>query len=304
MIEKLGVDYVEISCGKLRRYFSWENFTDIFRVVFGVMQARKALKKFKADIVFSKGGYVSLPVCTAAWNLKIPVITHESDLVPGLANKIIGKVANKICTSFEETSKYLKKTPDEKIVYTGTPVRKEIFEGDRNEGYRFTGFDDYRPVILIMGGSQGAQQINELVRASLDELLKRFQIVHITGRGKLDIGTHKKGYVQYEYLDEDLKNVYSACDIIVSRGGANSLFEIAMLKKKAVIIPLSLDGSRGDQIDNSKIFVRKLGWSMLSGNISREDFIEAIEMAMQNDINTDVEFKNGTKEIVKLILKK
>lgn len=305
LVEKMGIDYEGVSCGKLRRYFSFENFIDVFRIPMGIVQAYKILKKFNPEIVFSKGGYVSFPVTVAAWKLEIPVILHESDVVPGLANKLSMKFAKKICVSFEETKNYLSRKLLRKVVVTGNPVRESIFGGSRESGYKFTGFNEHRPVVLVIGGSQGAAQINNLVISTLDELLKKFQIVHVVGRGNLDIGVHKNGYKQFEYIDENLRDIYAICDLVVSRGGANSLAEIGLLKKKAVIIPLSTLGSRGDQIENSRIFIRKFGWSMLSGNVSKQDFIDAIFLAFHNQTKIlGNEISNGTDTIVDLILNK
>lgn len=305
LVERAGIDFEGITCGKLRRYFSLENFVDFFRVPVGIVQAYKILKQYQPAVVFSKGGYVSFPVTVAAWKLKIPVILHESDVVPGLANRLSMKFAKKICISFEETKNYLSKKLLKKTVFTGNPVRESIFGGNREEGLKFVGLNEHRPIILAMGGSQGALQINTLIRSALDELLKKFQVIHIAGRGNLDIGIHKTGYKQYEYLDENLKDIYAVTDIVISRGGANSLTEIGLLKKKAVIIPLSTEGSRGDQIENSRIFVRKFGWSMLSGNVSQQDFIDAIFLAFDNPtkISGD-EIPNGRNTIVDLILNK
>ena len=295
MIEKIeGISYKDVLCGKLRRYFSLKNFVDFFRVPLGILQARQILREFKPDVVFSKGGYVSFPVVFSARALKIPVILHESDLNIGLANKLCMKWANKVLLSFEET--------DAEGEFVGALVREEILTGDRRAGLRFLKFNDYKPIVLIMGGSQGAEQINGLVRASLDELLKKFQIVHLVGRGNLDISVKHSGYAQFEYLDEEMADVYAASDLVISRGGANSLFELALLKKNAVIIPLSLEASRGDQIDNAKVFIDKYKWSMLSGKISREDFIEAIEEANSKKRDNIPELKNGLKKIVDLIL--
>lgn len=301
MVEKIGIMYRGVSCGKFRRYFSFKNFIDIFKVPIGIFQAQKILREFKPDVVFSKGGFVSVPVVIAAGLLGVPVILHESDVVPGLANRICARYAKKICISFEESKAYLLKYGS-RVVLTGNPVRKSILNGDAEVGYKFTGFDKFRPVVLIMGGSQGALQINELVRAGLDELLKKFQIVHVRGRGNLDISLHKNGYAQYEYLDEQLKDIYAMCELIVTRSGANSLAEIALLKKKALIIPLGTAASRGDQIENAKIFARKFGWGMMTGDILREDFIKAVELAYHNQFNSEEKFVNGVDEIVKLIL--
>jgi len=302
MVESSGVSFVPISCGKLRRYFSVQNFLDIFNVIKGVSQSRKILKNFKPDVVFSKGGYVSLPVCFAAYSLKIPIVVHESDISPGLANRIIFKLSKKILLSFEDTKKYLKPKLAEKCIVTSSPIRSEIFHGDEDRGYKFTGLDKHRPVILSIGGSQGADQINKLVRGSLDELLKRFQIIHVVGKGNLDIGIHKKGYIQYEFLNEQLPDVYAMSELVVTRGGANSLFELGALAKKALVIPLGQIGSRGEQELNASFFVHNLGWSMIGGDITLEDFIDNIEMAFRNQKATDYKILNGSKEIAKLII--
>lgn len=303
LITKLGVRYEGISCGKLRRYFSWKNFIDIFRIPVGICQAKKILRDFDADVVFSKGGYVSVPVVLAAHKLRIPIIVHESDVSPGLANKIGFRYADKICIGFKETKSYISKIYEEDVVFTGNPIREEILQGNSDAGYKYTMLDHHKPVILIMGGSSGAMQINGLVRASLDELSKHFHIVHITGKGNLDLSVRKNGYVQYEYLDEQLKDVYAMAEMVVTRGGANSLAELALLKKKVLIIPLGFEGSRGEQTANSVVFVREFGWSMLSGEITREDFIDNINFCYRNEINSHAEFKNGTHEICNLILK-
>ncbi len=302
LVKEAGIFYKGVSCGKLRRYFSWQNFLDVFRVVKGVFEAEKILKNMQPDVVFSKGGYVGLPVVVAAHRLKIPIVIHESDLIPGLANKLSMRLADKICISFEETRDYLKKVESAKVFFTGNPVREEILKGNEDRGYKFTGLNNNRPIILVMGGSQGAAQINELVKESLSDLLRKYQIVHLTGENKADIDTQAKGYKQFEYLGKELKDVYAVCDLIVSRAGANSLAEIALLKKKAVIIPLSTKASRGDQIENAKVFCKKYGWSMLSGNINKHDFVEAINVAYHNQFAPDQEAENGIKKIVDVIL--
>lgn len=302
MVERFSVRYEGVQCGKLRRYFSLDNFFDFFKLPVGFFQARSLIKKFSPDVVFSKGGYVSVPVVMAARSLGVAVIVHESDISPGLSNKICFRFADKICLSFEESKSYLSENFRQKAVYSGTPVRKDVFEGDIDAGYKFTGFDRHRPVLLIMGGSQGAQQINELVRASLNELVKRFQIVHLVGKGNLDIGVNKKGYQQYEFLNEELKDVYAISEMVITRGGANSLFELALLGKKVMIIPLGTLSSRGEQVKNAQFFVSHFGWSMISGNVTQKDFIDNIFLTYNNSVNTDQKIKNGLKNIVDLIL--
>jgi len=301
-IEGLGIKYAAVSSGKMRRYFSWQNFLDFFRFLIGIYQAKKVLKKFGPKVVFSKGGFVSLPVTLAAKKLKIPVVLHESDVSPGLANKWAMKTADKICVSFEETKKYIAPNVMRRVVVTGNPVRESILHGDRARGYSFTGLTHKKPVILIIGGSLGAMQLNELVWNSLDKLLNKFQIVHLTGRGNLKKDFSKKGYVQFEYLDKELKDVYAISDLIVSRGGANVLFELAMLGKKVLIIPLSHRASRGDQFDNAEVFVRKMGWGLLAGDIEKDEFIKIIDKAIKEHPHKDVTIKNGAKRIAELIL--
>jgi len=301
MIEKIGIPYEGVHCGKLRRYFSWQNFVDVFKVPLGVWAAAGILRRFKPDVVFSKGGFVSFPVCVAAWKLGIPVVLHESDLHLGMANKWIAGIASTICVSFEETIESLPEKLRGKAVYTGTPIRAEILAGDKEAGLGFCGFNDYKPVVLVMGGSSGAEQLNILVRAGMDELLKKYQIVHICGRGKLDISAHSKGYKQFEYLDEQMKDIYAASDVAVTRGGANSLFELAALRKKAVVVPLSMGASRGDQIDNARVFVKDFGWYMLNGDVGREDFINAVNVAFMQNVGSG-KVKNGAKEVVDLLI--
>ena len=233
--------------------------------------------------------------------LKIPVIVHESDLSPGLANKICFKYADKICLSFEETKAYIAKKFENKLVFTGNPVRKSILKGSKEKGLSCAGFSKGKPVLLIMGGSQGAMQINELLFASADELLKDFQIVHIVGKGNLNVHLNKKGYKQFEYLDEELKDVLAMSDMVVTRGGANSLFELKMLNKKVLVIPLSAEVSRGDQIKNAELFARKAGFGVLEGEISQADFVQKIKGIFKGSLK-ESRMKNGVDQIVKLIL--
>lgn len=302
MIEKIGVRYKGVKCGKLRRYFSWENFVDLFKVPVGIWQSKRILKNFGADVVFAKGGYVSVPVVIAAKKLRIPVILHESDLSPGLANKICLKYADKFCTSFEDTKSHVPKKHLNKVIYTGALVRNSLLSGDAEAGHKFSGLDHHRPVLLVMGGSQGAMQINDLLRASLSELLNKFQIVHIVGRGNIDIGIKKRGYVQYEFLEAQMKDIYKMSKMVVTRGGANSLFELAILQKKALIIPLGTDGSRGEQWQNAQAFANKIGWSVIGGEVTREQFIDAIKFTFKNELALDSKMKNGVKKVVEIIM--
>lgn len=251
LIEDFDIPYYGISTGKLRRYFDVKNFSDPFRVVKGFSEAKKILKEIKPDIVFSKGGFVSVPVVRAAASLKIPCIIHESDMTPGLANKLCIPVAEKICCNFPET---LLNLPEDKAVLTGSPIREELRQGSRLAGLEFCGFTANVPVIMVIGGSLGAANVNKAVRDALPMLLEDFQIVHICGQGKVDnLLLTTKGYKQFEYVKSELKDLFAMADVVISRAGANAICELLALKKPNLLIPLSA-GSRGDQILNAKSF--------------------------------------------------
>lgn len=255
LIADYGLPYVGISTGKLRRYFDVKNFTDPFRVIHGFREARKFLKTYKPDVVFSKGGFVSVPVVRAAGSLHIPCVIHESDMTPGLANKLCFGAAKKICCNFPET---LKMVPAGKAVLTGTPIRGELFTGDRARGLELCGFTDDKPVLMVMGGSQGAVSVNNAVRANLARLLETFQIVHLCGKGHFDDSLKDTaGYRQFEYVKDDLKHIFAAADLLVSRAGANAICEILALGKPSLLIPLPTKGSRGDQILNANSFAKQ-----------------------------------------------
>lgn len=281
LIENAGIPYHGISSGKLRRYFDLKNFSDPFRVLKGYGEALKILKQYKPDVVFSKGGFVAVPVVLAAKHYRIPTIIHESDMTPGLANKICIPSAKKVCCNFPETMKYL---PKDKAVLTGSPIRRELLEGDRLSGLQYAGLTADRPVILVIGGSLGSVTVNNAVRKILPKLLSRYQVIHICGKGNLDESlTRTAGYVQYEYVDEPLKHLFAAADIIVSRAGANSICEILALRKPNVLIPLSAAASRGDQILNAKSF-EKQGFSTVleEENLTEDSLYQAISDTDRN----------------------
>lgn len=260
LITEAGIPYDSIPTGKLRRYLSKQNITDMFRVVKGVYEAGKLLGKIKPDLVFSKGGFVAVPVVLAAKKHKIPVIIHESDITPGLANKIAMPFAKVICTTFPETLQYV---PKEKGVHTGTPIRKELFEGSKEKGLAVCGFDGTKPILLQMGGSLGAVKLNDCLREALPSLLKDFDIIHLCGKGHLSeelAGT--KGYCQFEYVSDGLSDLFAAADVIISRAGSNSISEFLALQKPHLLIPLSAKASRGDQILNAASY-EKQGFAMV-----------------------------------------
>ena len=305
LIEDYNIPYFGISTGKLRRYFDPKNFSDPFRVLKGMSEARTLLKKIQPDIVFSKGGYVSVPVVRAAGVLKIPYIVHESDLTPGLANKLSMNGARKICCNFPETMRLL---PADKAVLTGTPIRDELGKGSREVGKSFCGFTDDKPVLMVIGGSLGAQSVNETVRYALPRLLPNFNVVHICGKEKMDnLKLTVPGYKQFEYVKNELKDIFAMADIVVSRAGANSICELLALKKPNILIPLSTKSSRGDQMLNARSFEQQ-GFSVVIDNddLDEDILVETIE-DLYNDREKYVEamsksnLHSATNTIVQII---
>ena len=252
LVEDFDLPYVGIATGKFRRYLDLKNLTDPFRVIKGFGEARKFLKEYKPDVVFSKGGFVSVPVVRAAASLGIPCIIHESDMTPGLANKLCIPVAKKVCCNFPETYDML---PEEKAVLTGSPIRAELAQGNKIAGLDLCGFTANKPVIMVMGGSLGAANVNKAVREALPQLLEKFQIVHLCGKGKLDESlVNTPGYKQFEYIKTELKDLFAMTDLVISRAGANAICELLALHKPNILIPLPAASSRGDQILNAKSF--------------------------------------------------
>lgn len=258
LIEKEHIPYYGISSGKLRRYIDLKNLSDPFRVLKGLNEARGLMRTLKPDVIFSKGGFVAVPVILAAGRKHIPIIAHESDMTPGLANKICIPYATKICCNFPETRQNL---PEGKAVVTGSPLRRELMNGNAEAGRAFCGFDNSRPVLMITGGSLGSVNVNNHMRAILPSLLKEFQVVHLCGKGNLDPSLENTpGYRQFEYIGGELPDLFALADLIVSRAGANSICEISALAKPNLLIPLSANASRGDQILNARSY-EKQGFS-------------------------------------------
>ncbi len=281
LIEKENVPYYPIASGKLRRYRSLRNLSDPFRVARGYMQSRRLMHRLKPDIVFSKGGYVSVPVVLAAKHCHVPVIIHESDITPGLANRLAFSSADRICCNFPETLQYL---PEGKGVVTGSPIRQELFEGDPQKAYAFTGLNSDLPIILIIGGSLGSQVINEAVRRLLPTLLESWQVIHLCGKGNLDPELDQTpGYVQYEYISDELPDLFAAANLMISRAGANAICELQALAKPNILIPLSKEASRGDQILNAESF-KKQGFSYVieEEDLSDQTLLEGIERVWED----------------------
>lgn len=305
LITDFDIPYYGIATGKFRRYLDLKNLTDPFRVIKGLAQARKYLKKIKPDVVFSKGGFVSVPVVRAATSLHIPCIIHESDMTPGLANKLCIPVAKKICCNFPETLSML---PKEKAVLTGSPIRDELARGDKLSALDLCNFTANKPVIMVIGGSLGAASINKVVREALPNLLNDFQVVHICGKDKIDnMLLHMEGYIQFEYVKNELKDLFAMADIVVSRAGANSICELLALKKPNLLIPLPANSSRGDQILNAKSFESQ-GFSMMIDDdyLSADLLVEKVtELYFTRQTYIDAMGKsnqlNSIKTIIRLI---
>lgn len=281
LIEDQNIPYYGISSGKLRRYHSWKNFSDPFKVMKGFFEARKIMARIKPDVVFSKGGFVSVPVILAAKTKGIPAIIHESDLTPGLANKLAIPAATKVCCNFPETVPYL---PAGKAMLTGSPIRQELLHGSKTKGRDFCHFTKDLPVLMIMGGSIGSVYINNAIRGCLDDLLKEFQIIHLCGKGNLDESlTNKDGYAQFEYISDNLPDLFAAADLMIARAGANSICEILALRKPNILIPLGRNASRGDQILNANSFAKQ-GFSVVleEENVTSESLKATIKDVMAN----------------------
>lgn len=281
LIEEQHIPYYGISSGKLRRYFDLKNFTDPFKVVRGIGQCVRLMRKLKPDVVFSKGGFVSVPVILAARHCHVPSIIHESDLTPGLANKLAIPAATKVCCNFPETLKYL---PEGKAVLTGSPIRQELLSGNATAARTLCKFNSNQPVLFIIGGSSGSKFINDTIRGLLPSLLKEFQIIHMCGKGNLDPAlADTPGYVQFEYIGGELNDIFALSDLVISRAGANSICELLALHKPNILIPLSANASRGDQILNAHSF-EKQGFSTVieEENITEERLLELIHTTFQN----------------------
>lgn len=308
IISDAKIPYFAISSGKLRRYFDVKNFTDPFKIIKGIAQANKILAKEKPDVIFSKGGFVAVPVVIAASMRRIPVVSHESDLTPGLANKLSAPFCDKLCVTFRESLNYIKKGKGE---LTGTPIREEILNGSKIKGKDICNFNCEKETILVIGGSLGAKSINDEIRDNINEILKYFNIIHICGKGNLDKSLEGlNGYKQFEYVKEELPHLFKYADFIISRAGANVIFELLALRKPTLLIPLSKKSSRGDQILNANSFLKE-GYSLVLDEDEMEKKHNLLEKLLQlrnkkdelikNMTNSDM--KNGVDLVIEVIMK-
>ncbi|MEK8129723.1 undecaprenyldiphospho-muramoylpentapeptide beta-N-acetylglucosaminyltransferase [Paenibacillus filicis] len=305
IIDHEGIPFHHIASGKLRRYFDLKNLKDPFRVLQGVGQAYGLLRRLRPHIVFSKGGFVSVPVIVASRMLGIPVISHESDLTPGLANRISMPFVSRICVTFPETLTHVSSAKGE---CTGLPIRQQMLQGKASRGISLCDFHTQKPILFIMGGSLGAQRINQAIRSSLDSLLQRYQIIHICGKGHVDESlSGVRGYRQFEYVKDELPELLACADLVVSRAGSTSIFEFLALQKPMLLIPLSRQASRGDQILNAESFARQGYAHVLQEEELTPEALEQELSALQADADAMKlrmaanPYGNGTDSIVSLI---
>lgn len=305
MMEALpDVTYHPIQSGKLRRYFSLRNFTDPFQVLWGAEQSVRLMRRLRPNVCFSKGGFVSVPVVFAAWLCRVPTLCHESDLTPGLANRICARFASRVATTFPQCAEVL----GPKAVHTGTPLRPELAQGSRQAGLTLAGFDGQKPVLLMTGGSLGAQSVNECLREALPQLLPHMDVLHLCGRGHLNAGLEgTPGYFQTEFLDLELPNALAAADIVLSRAGSTTLSELLALHKPMLLVPYPMGASRGDQIQNAACY-RQLGLARVLPQeklAARRLAAELLDLLKsKNELITAMEsypVKDGTDAILQLI---
>ena len=279
--ELLNVKYHEIPTGKLRRYFSKENFKDFFNVFKGITEAKRIISDIKPNVVFSKGGFVSFPVVVGARINRVPVIIHESDLTAGLANKLSFPFCTKVFLTFKDEKNEFGKKGE----YIGAIVRSELNLGSKQKAMKICGFTNSKPNILVMGGSSGANSINQAIWNNLDILLKDFNIIHICGKGGINNSVKRKNYVQFEFLKKELADIFALSDMAISRAGSNSIFEFLSIKLPMLLVPLTKNQSRGDQIENAKYFENKGYCKVIEDEkINSELFVEKIYQTYSNNV--------------------
>ncbi len=303
-VESAGLLFYGLPSGKLRRYFSFRNVLDIFKITAGFFVSLYRLHTIRPRLVFSKGGFVSVPPCFAARILNIPVITHECDFTPGLATRLNSRVAKKIFVSYEETTRFFSKKFQSRIEYTGNPVRSDFYTGDPEKGRLFTGFHDPAiPVVFVQGGSLGARQVNALICDIVNELCDRCYVVHQTGAGNRDVSKALEAavpggrYRSYEFIREEMPHVLASADLVVSRAGANSVWECATAGKPMILIPLDTGSSRGDQIDNARYFEIQDAAIVLGGGKATASNLLAVLRSLLDDPHRRVVMGTASKKL-------
>ena len=290
------VKYHGIMTGKLRRYFSLQNFIDAIKIPIGCLQATYLIHKLNPDIIFSKGGFVSFPVVIGGFINRKKIFMHESDLTPGLANKLSLPFVNTFFTTFPETIKSVKQK--NKVECVGPVLSNRLFNGKKEEGAKFSKLDLNKPTIMVIGGSLGAKSLNDAVKNNFEEILKKYQLIHIAGKNGFNSELNANGYVQYEYIDKELKDLIALSDVVISRAGSNSIFELASLNKPMILVPLPNTASRGEQSLNAKNFANK-GYAEIikDEDISNPDILfPTLEKVFKNkDIYTQKMKNNPVK---------
>ncbi|MDR0540195.1 MAG: undecaprenyldiphospho-muramoylpentapeptide beta-N-acetylglucosaminyltransferase [Spirochaetaceae bacterium] len=286
IIAAAGIPFYGIHSGKLRRYISFSNILDIFNIIAGFIESLCILKKEKPDMLFSKGGFVSVPPALAAYFLRIPFWTHESDYSMGLANKINARFASKIWLSYEDTSRSLPARLRTKIIAVGNPVRKKFYNADAAKGKSFLGVSETENILLVLGGSQGAREINNIVSECQDELTKYFTVVHQTGIQPAQVpacvdsektGGAKNGkYITFAYINDEMPDVLAAAALVAGRSGAGTVWECAACGKPMILIPLAGSGTRGDQVENARFFAAK-GAALCLIHPPANEFVQAVK---------------------------
>jgi UDP-N-acetylglucosamine--N-acetylmuramyl-(pentapeptide) pyrophosphoryl-undecaprenol N-acetylglucosamine transferase len=298
IVEEAGVEFYGIPAGKLRRYFSFRNVVDIFRVLGGCLVARKILRREKPALLFSKGGFVSVPPCAAAYSLGIPVFTHESDFSPGLATRINLRFSKKVFTTFRETSGFLPAAVRGRSVCAGNPIRPEFRDARAKLGRAFLGVDGEDPILLVLGASLGARQINCLVRECLPWLTGRFTVVHQTGAAAWDIPASVR-YKPYSFIRAEMPHVIAAAALVLCRSGAGTIWECASLGKPMILVPLAGSGTRGDQVENARYLEEKGAALVLWGDVKAEDVAAAVER-LSGDAGTCAKMSAAAREFAAL----
>lgn len=299
--------YYAIHCDKIRRYFSWRHFLAPYRIMLGLFQSFFILRRIRPSIIFSKGGYVSFPVCVAAKLLGISVIVHESDLSPGLANQVSFPFARLIFVSMEKTVESFKNPKN--VIVSGSPVRSSFAKASKDKGLRLLDFAEEKPILLVFGGGLGSEFLNKAVHDLLPKIHKDYNIVHLTGKDKSDtsLNGQYENYRQFEYLHDEFADVLAASDFVIARAGANSIYEVMLMEKPAILVPLSLAASRGDQMQNALYFQSVGAAIVMKEEELSAEFVMIRLIFLQRHKENIIEnikklnLKNGTEEIFRLI---
>jgi UDP-N-acetylglucosamine--N-acetylmuramyl-(pentapeptide) pyrophosphoryl-undecaprenol N-acetylglucosamine transferase len=289
IVEGAGLEFFGIPAGKLRRYLSFKTIPDIFKVAAGFFASRRILKEQKVSLLFSKGGFVSVPPCASAASLGIPVFTHESDFSPGLATRLnlrfVRKTKGKVFIAYADTTKYLAKSrlSKEQVIVSGNPVRPVFRSADPAKGRAFLGLKQDERVLLVLGGSQGARELNTLVRDAISDLRRHYTVVHQYGPAQDWDMPKEQGYIPLPYIKEEMPHVLAAAELVLGRSGAGTVWESAALGKPMILIPLCGSGTRGDQVENARFFEKQGAALVLAGDDARSETIAALVSALAED---------------------